>query len=292
LSNDDIFRIRGQKPAPIPRSRLLQARGHTSQSPQILRVRLRLITEKTIESAFNDFISDQISIPPGARKQASTSQTHLRDFLASEIDRDEFFPRVLQIADTDFLGGSFARHTKIWPLDDIDVYIPLDGLGLYYLWYGVPQNYTVVSDNVLEENPLLLASERWMDGTHISSVKIIREFKTVLRNHYTKTPVKDEDQAINIQMTYGETKEEDGLGFDVVPCFRLKPHNTQEYPFYLIPDGKNGWIHTNPRLDTQLNEELNAKSNGLLRKAVKLVKFWNKNRFDSILGSYYIERRG
>jgi len=250
---------------------------------------MQLIAARMMESAFENFISTQIGIPPGARGQASTSQKHLREFLATEIDRDSTFPRVLQNADSDFLGGSFARHTKGWPLDDIDIFVPLDGLGLNYLWYGVPQPYTVVTDGVLQTNPLLLSPNRWMDGTLISSVKLIREFEKVLRRKYPNTPVKDSEQAVNIQMSYGETEEENGLGFDIVPCFRLRPHDPQENFFYLMPDGKDGWIHTNPRLDTQLNEELNQASNGLFRKAVKLVKYWNKERFGGLLGSYYVE---
>jgi len=40
---------------------------------------------------------------------------------------------LLSREDSDFLGGSFARHTKIWPLDDIDIFFPMDGGTLVYV---------------------------------------------------------------------------------------------------------------------------------------------------------------
>lgn len=288
MANDDIFKIRGQQPPPMPQGRLAGIRDARQSQPTV-HFRLQLIAGRMMESAFEKFIASQIGIAQGVREQAGKSQNHLREFLVTEIDRDSTFPRVLQKADTDFLGGSFARHTKAWPLNDIDVFVPLDGLGLNYLWYGVPQPYTVVSDDALQTNPLILSPERWMDGTLISSTKLIQGFEKVLRRKYPNTLVKDAQQAVNIQMSLGETEEEKGLGFDIVPCFRLRPHDPQENFFYLMPDGKNGWIHTNPRFDTQLNEELNRASNGLFRKAVKLVKYWNKERFGGLLNSYYVE---
>jgi hypothetical protein len=238
-------------------------------------------------TALSSFIDRQIGIPKGMREQASTSQNALRDFLIDLNDNDETFPRVLQNEDADFLGGSFARHTKTWPLDDIDIYIPLDGLGLFYWEQGVLQPYDLVTDGVLDSNPIL--DSRWMDGSSVSSVKLIQEFKKVLRDHYSKTPVNDSEQAVNIQMTYGETDEEDGLGFDVVPCFSLRPDNQNEDHVYLMPDGKNGWIRTNPKLDIEIAKQLHQDNDETYRKVVKLVKYWNKNRFGAKLGSYYVE---
>ena len=42
-----------------------------------------------------------------------------------------------------------------------------------------------------------------------------------------------------MRMTHGETQDYDGLGYDIVPCFSLKPDNSNEFEFYLIPDGHN-----------------------------------------------------
>ena len=102
---------------------------------------------KSVSQCFEDMLSEKINIVAGTRAKASDSQNHLRDFLTSEHSHDGTFPRIL--ADSDFLGGSFARHTKIWPLDDIDIFTPLDGEGLTYVRSGQKLPYTVVGDGIL-----------------------------------------------------------------------------------------------------------------------------------------------
>lgn len=236
----------------------------------------------TVAGAFNQFLDKEINIPRGARSAASTSQNHLRDFLNAEADRDVCFPRILSNVDSDFLGGSFARHSKIWPLDDIDVFFPLDGHSLVYSRYGSRLPYTVLTDAVLDYNPLLSAPARWMTGSSISSRKVIDGFAKVLRRHYpVETRIRRAGEAVNVTM--------DHLGFDVVPCFSLRPDSRSETPFYVIPDGEDGWIHTNPRIDSDVSAQLQSKNDKKFRPAVKLVKWWNVNRFADQLSSYYIE---
>ncbi len=242
---------------------------------------------KTVNGNFENLLEKEINIPSGIRSKASDSQKHLREFLEGQHIRDDSFPRVLSINDNEFLGGSFARHTKDKPLDDIDIYFPIDGHNLIYLQGGFRLPFTVVSDNVLSKNPLLTA--RWMEGSYISSQKLVNGFSSVLKSHYPKTSIKPNGQAISIQMTQGETVEHDGLGFDVVPCFRLNPDDKSSVPFYLIPDGVNGWIRTNPRLDTDMAERLNANNNKTYRKVVKLLKYWNREKIGKSISSYFIE---
>jgi len=249
---------------------------------------VRSLSTPSVSAAFNSFLNRELSIGQGIRSKASDSQNHLREFLASERSRDCSFPRVLSLQDSDFLGGSFARHTKIWPLDDIDVYITLDGHGLFYHEHGLQLPYTVVSDGVLTSNPLL--GPRWMIDNQVSSNKLIREFTAVLQRHYGEsTSVEPNGQAVSVRMTHGQTKDEDGLGYDVVPCFSMKPDDSTESSWYGIPDGKNGWIRTNPRLDTYISDELQRFNSGHYRKAVKLLKHWNKENLNSAFTSYYIE---
>jgi hypothetical protein len=230
----------------------------------------------------------QINITKGIRGQASASQQHLRDFFATERTRDVTFPRVLSSADGDFLGGSFARHTKIWPLDDIDVYIPLDGEYLFYLRWGQRLPYTVLADGILCSNPLLLS--RWTQFQYVSSARLIHEFANVLRRHYpTETQVSPNGESVSVRLKYGQTEDAEGLGYDIVPCFSLKPDDPNEIPFYLMPDGNNGWIRTNPRVDIEVAGVLHSFHRHLYRRVVKLVKYWNMIRVDGAFASYYIE---
>ena len=259
------------------------------QNSEYLLPLLRESQPRPISSLFEKLLDAEINIAKGIRETASTSQNHLRDFLAGEHGRDATFPRVLSIKDSDFIGGSFARHVKNWPLDDIDVYLPLDGHELIYFGAGgIRLPYTVVTDNVLARNPLLAA--RWTSGSVISSAKLINEFAAVLRRHYPDaTDVYPNGEAVSIRMKQGETDQADGLGYDVVPCFSLKPDNAFERPFYVIPDGRDGWIRTNPRHDHAVSEQLQNDNGKTFRKAVKLVKFWNTERLGGAISSYYIE---
>lgn len=241
-----------------------------------------------IDRAFEDLLDREINITAGIRAKASDSQNHLRDFLRQENSRDPSFPKVLSKTDADFLGGSFSRHTKNWPLDDIDIYLPLEGANLFYLQNGQRLPYVVQSDGPLIWNPLL--GNRWTSGAYVSSWKLISEFALVLRRHYPhETEVRGNGECVSVRMTHGESSREDGLGYDVVPCFSLKPDASNEFEFYLIPDGNGGWIRTNPKLDRDLCEILHEFHGKIYRKVVKLVKYWNATRLGASFSSYYIE---
>ncbi len=248
---------------------------------------LASILKGTVSNAFEGLLTKNINIDKGIRGRASTSQNHLRDFLSSQHKSDPTFPRVLSKADQDFLGGSFDRHTKNWPLDDIDIYFPLDGYNLWYIQNYSRLPYTVMSDHVLAGNPLL--GTKWSVGGMISSSKLIEGFATVLKNRYSRTEVKPNGQAVSLRMSLGETESEDGLGYDIVPCFFLKPDNFLEDAFYLIPDGNNGWIRTNPKIDSKITANLHVKNNETFRKVVKIIKYWNSEMLSGTFNSYYIE---
>lgn len=245
------------------------------------------IQEVRIDSAFEDLLSSKINIPLGHRSKARDSQKHLREFLSKERDRDASFPQVLSRVDSDFLGGSFARHTKNWPLDDIDVYVPLEGQGLFYYQNGVQLPYVVQSDVGRLWNPLL--GSRWANASYVSSAKVVWEFAAVLGRHYQDSDVRANGACVSVRLKHGKSVNNEGLGYDVVPCFYLKPQNTGDSDFYLIPDGSGGWIRTNPRLDTTICEILQTFHNKVYRKVVKLLKFWNENFLNHKFSSYYIE---
>ncbi len=243
-------------------------------------------TYRTVSSVFEDFLESFINISSGIRSEASTSQRHLREFLREECDRDRGFPLALSVNDIDFIGGSFARHTKIWPLDDIDLYIPLEGTGLSYYEGGVVTLNTVVSDGNRIGNCLL--TSRWMLGDYISSAKLVGGFVNALERHYPDSTIDADGEAVSVQFTIGACDASDGLHFDVVPCFSLVPHDGSQR-FYLIPDGRNGWKRTNPRQDTAICDDLQKFHNGLFRKVVKLTKYWNEYMFGGRFQSYYVE---
>jgi hypothetical protein len=146
--------------------------------------------------------------------------------------------------------------------------------------------YTVASDG-MAWNPLL--TPRWANGLWVSSSKLVEGFAAVLKRRFSQTKIKANGQAVTIQMTQGASTASRGLGYDVVPCFSLNPHQPGELGFYLMPDGHGGWIRTNPRYDAAVADLLQKDHNRLFRKVVKLLKFWNNEKLDGKLASYFIE---
>jgi hypothetical protein len=144
-----------------------------------------------------------------------------------------------------------------------------------------------LSDGPRLGNPLLLP--KWMLGMYVSSAKLIQGFAEVLKRHNPRTEVRASGQSIGMQMTHGETQDSDGLGYDIVPCFSLKPDNSNEFEFYLMPDGRGGWIRTNPKLDAYITDTLQGYNSNLYRKLVKLIKYWNSVRLERAFPSYYVE---
>lgn len=238
--------------------------------------------------AFQVFLDRHISIPQGARTAASASHIALREFLRGENTRDAQFPRILRTVDDDFIAGSFARHSKIWPLDDIDLYFPIDGHGLAYLQSGARLPYTLRSDGVLSQNPLMQGN-RWRSELGVSSTRLLTGFSTVLQRRYPNSSIAPDGQAVKVQFTHNETEDSNGLGYDIVPCFSLDPDRSGEHRFYLIPDGQGGWLRTNPRIDTDVSITLHRRTGGRFRPAVKLVKFWNGQVLGSVFSSYFVE---
>jgi hypothetical protein len=233
-------------------------------------------------------LSTRINISEAQRSSARDCQRRLCDLLAGEALRDPSFPRVLVESDQNFIGGAFGRRTKIAPLDDIDIYIPLDGAGFLYTSRGV-QSSALLSDDATLGNPLL--GSRWMGEEHISSNALLAAFTDLLRRHYPNTTRirKPAGEAVRVQTTLGETTTSPDLGYDVVPCLVLDYPDSRELRVYLIPDANDGWFRTNPRYDAALTDALSARTNKNFRKAVKIAKFWNRSIFNNTLSSYYIE---
>lgn len=238
---------------------------------------------ETVDRRLEGYLAEEIAIPTTARSSASSSQIYLRQVLRNKANADPWFPELLNQNDVDFLGGSFARHTKIWPLDDIDLFLPLEGGGLMYLNNGFRLPFTVVSDG----RGSRLTDSRWQTNSYVDSVKVLNGFRDGLRSTYPSSTVKLDKHCVNLQTTIAATSESEGIGFDVVPCFRLRPDDHSE-PFYLVPDGNGGWIRSNPRKDTDLCSEL-QNFHGTYRQAVRLVKHWNKTQVNDAFQSYYIE---
>jgi hypothetical protein len=228
--------------------------------------------------ALEKLLVNHINFTASQREQGSLSHTHIREILGNKADYDSAFP---WLVNGDFLSGSYARGTKIYPLDDIDVMIVLDGEGLSVIEQGVIQDIEIRGSGI-KGSPV---STMYIPGTNlISSQKVLQKFAESLKETYPKSEIKKDGQAVNVWL------ESYGLGIDIVPCFHLKPRDGST-EHYFIPEGggSHGWVKTNPKLDNDLCDYLHEKHDKKLKHIIRLLKFWNVDQNGTRLKPYHLD---
>lgn len=84
---------------------------------------------KTVSSAFDEFLKDKVDLESNQTITARASRDNLINNINGFSGNDDFFT-IYQERNLKF--GSFARRTKIRPLDDIDLMICFSsGTGTY-----------------------------------------------------------------------------------------------------------------------------------------------------------------
>ncbi len=230
-----------------------------------------------INTALDKLLKVNINIGQTARSQGSISHNYIRDVLKGKSSTNPLFPRLV---DGDFLSGSYARGTKLKPLDDIDVMVVIDGAGLHVVNSGLVQNIGVRGSEK-HDNPIL--QHIGVDSL-LSSAKVMSLFQKALSETHPNSKIRNDEQAVNVWL------ESYGLGIDVVPCFHLIPQSgTRDY--YFIPEGNGGtgWKTTNPKIDEEISSTLHERHDKKLKKVIRLVKYWNTVSNNGNLKSYHIE---
>lgn len=232
---------------------------------------------RTIQSALKQMIEETVNMPSERVKKARAS----RDWLLERIESFEKNNQYLYFCKKFNLHfGSFARRTKVRPIDDIDIMIGLNGHLLYW-----EDNYDYKNCSIHLKSDVQ-TSGLWKDCLNedksLNSTKLLNKFKDALINisHYESASIHRRQQAITLKLSSYE------WNFDLVPCF----HTTSGV--YLIPNGNGGWMKTNPEKDQELVTSINQEHNGKFLELVRLVKYWNSKAFDrkaNIESSYLLE---
>lgn len=176
--------------------------------------------------------------------------------------------------------GSFARSTKIRPLDDIDLLLLLNGSGTqakqspndssaYWLW---------INDNTA---PL----SRFPDSHgFVDSIKVLNRIRDSLSelSNYRKAEVRRNQQAVVLNLVSYD------WSFDIVPAVPV-PDGIGGTAHYLIPNGNGDWMRTDPRKDTSNVTRVNQALRSLFLPTLRLLKYWNYRTHKPRLGSYYFE---
>jgi hypothetical protein len=230
-----------------------------------------------INATLEKLLDSDINISASSISQGSDSHNYIRDVLKGKNDRDSLFPRLIE---GDFLSGSYARGTKLKPLDDIDVMVVIDGAGLHVVKGGYVQDIEVRGSGK-SDNPIL---QHMGPNSLLSSRTVMSLFQKALTDLHPNSKIRNDQQAVNVWLsTYG-------LGIDVVPCFHLIPRDGSQDHYY-IPEGNgsDGWKTTNPKIDAIISSTLHDRHNKLMKKIVRLAKYWNTVSNANRLRSYHLE---
>lgn len=225
----------------------------------------------TVNNAFNEFNKNIVNLDENKTKKARSSRDWLWTQLNKLDTKEELnFPFIYE--DKNIKFGSFARKTKIRPLDDIDLMFCLSACDAYYQYDG--NVYTIHTENAAER------LKKLSDNDILNSRKVVNKLKSALSNieHYKSAELHSRGEAATLKLSSYE------WNFDIVPCF----YTTSG--FYLIPDGNGNWKATDPRKDQQLVTDTNQKYDGRLLQLIRTLKYWNRHNSSYTIGSYLFEQ--
>lgn len=226
---------------------------------------------RTVKACFEKFNREIVNLDSGQNDIANSS----RDWLIGQI-HSKCAAGILpaSYSEKDMKFGSFARKTKMRPLDDIDLMICYKGQGGTY--------HTTEKANVYDiripDNVKVLSELRNDDGT-LNSRKVVENLKASLINipQYKKANIHRNKEAVTLSLSSYE------WNFDIVPCFYTTTN------FYLIPDSEGRWKPTDPRIDKKRVEDADANI-GMVRQIIRTMKYWKNRIWGKSLESYAFEQ--
>jgi len=231
----------------------------------------------TVWGAFDKFRTDIVDLDPTETKTARSSRDFLLGQLKMIAQGDSQFPQMLGRY---IPFGSFARGTKTRPLNDIDLLIPLSGVGTradsstvtsYEYWLKITDSTA----------PLAI----FPDGQgYVNSTKVLNKIKSSLSKvtYYQKAEIRKTMQAVTLNLSSYPWV------FDIVPAVGVTDGNNGT-AHYLIPDGTGDWIRTDPRVDDKNTTRVSTQHAGKFLPTMRLLKYWNNRTHKPRLSSYYFE---
>lgn len=230
----------------------------------------------TVNTSLSQYREYTVDLDKDETKRARASRDYLKDQISRLADNRSDFPKITK----EYLAfGSFARSTKVRPLDDIDIMVILNGSNTTEISsYSSTYSYRLQANNT---------SYLWQftdDYGYVNSTKILNRFRDGLSSisNYRNAAINRRMQAVVLNLvSYA-------WSFDIVPAVPIGRNGTREY--FLIPDGSGNWIRTDPRRDQTFITDANKRHNSNLIPLIRLLKYWNMKRYSPPkIGSYYLE---
>jgi len=223
-----------------------------------------------VNQAFNEFNKDIVNLDSDRTKKARGS----RDWLIKQLNlfptKIDNFPPLYVEKHIKF--GSFARNTKIEPLDDIDLILTLKAQGSTYLKISENTYDIMVPTNVI-------SLQKLCDNDILNSIKVVNKIVLSLKEieHYSQAKIHRREESATLLLNSYE------WNFDIVPSFYT------DQGFYLIPNGQGKWKATNPKIDQDNVSTINQKHNGKILQIIRILKYWQKRGTMPTISSYLFE---
>jgi hypothetical protein len=231
----------------------------------------------TIPFAFEQFRENSVDLDSSETSRARASRDYLCDQLHELADRVSGFPTLNPGC---LPYGSFRRSTKIRPLNDIDLLLPLNGRGTQEMTgHGQPYESWLYVNDANTSLDSFVGTNSFVDSN-----KILYKIRDSLPNvgSYYKAGIHKRGCAVTLNLlSYPWV-------FDIVPAVPISNSNGNTL-YYLIPDGSGDWIRTDPRIDQKNITTANQEHGGNLLPTMRLLKYWNVHGSQPRLGSYYFE---
>jgi hypothetical protein len=195
----------------------------------------------TTEEAFRKFKSG-LELTQGEQDDAARRQKEIREVVAESFKLE-----------TDFLTGSYKRHTKTKRLKDVDIFCVLhDDERATYRNGKLPS----VLLNTLEQ---------------------------VLVDEYGRERVEQQRRSVSVKF-WKDGEDDRIMSFDVVPAFTKGKD-------YEIPDTKvvAGWTKTNPTVHADKATAAHAAFAQEWKGIVRMVKRWNREKGKAVKPSFLLE---
>ena len=227
---------------------------------------------KNVNIAFSEFNINTVNLLSSRTTLARTS----RDWLILQLEK---LPNKISDFPTLYDGmhikyGSFARNTKIKPLDDIDLILTFAASGSTYLTNSYGKSYTLTVPESASNLRKLCN-----DNNTLNSRKFVNKIVSSLYEieHYKNAEIHRRGEAATLKLNSYE------WNFDIVPALYT------DTGYYLIPDGNGGWKATDPRIDQNRAIKINENNNGYILQTIRTLKYWNKKQTMPTISSYLFE---
>jgi hypothetical protein len=181
-----------------------------------------------------------------------------------------------------FLAGSLGRRTQEHPLDDIDLYLVVNGGNLIMHPDGntVPVTLYGTPPNPLATDP------RYVNGDWVSSWLVLQAFQApvsaIARSSGAASGLSAKRKTL--YLTWSDINID--LGF--VLWGQAPPRVNDRY---YLPKGNTEawWSSTNPKLDQQRLTERNKAGGGQLLPLIRMMKWWSLHRNQDRLKGIHLE---